>query len=54
MSIEAMMQKPLKNATANLLLTTHISVERDILKAIVELENSGVIISKPAMIRIEE
>ena len=53
-SIEAMMQKPLKNATANLLLTTHISVERDILKAIVELENSGVIISKPAMIRIEE
>ena len=52
-SIEAMMQKPLKNATANLLLTTHISVERDILKAIVELENSGVIISKPAMIRIE-
>ena len=53
-SIEAMMQKPLKNATANLLLTTHISIERDILKAIVELENSGVIISKPAMIRIEE
>lgn len=53
-SIEAMMQKPLKSATANLLLTTHISVERDILKAIVELENSGVIISKPAMIRIEE
>jgi homoserine dehydrogenase len=53
-SIEAMMQKPLKNGSANLLLTTHISVERDILKAIVELENSGVIISKPAMIRIEE
>ena len=53
-SIEAMMQKPLKNATANLLLTTHISIERDILKAITELENSGVIISKPAMIRIEE
>ncbi len=53
-SIEAMLQKPLKNATANLLLTTHISIERDILKAITELENSGVIISKPAMIRIEE
>ncbi|MDZ7818153.1 MAG: homoserine dehydrogenase [Aliarcobacter sp.] len=53
-SIEAMMQKPLKNGSANLLLTTHISVERDIVKAIVELENSGVIISKPAMIRIEE
>ena len=53
-SIEAMLQKPLKNATANLLLTTHTCVEKDILKAINELENSGVVISKPAMIRIEE
>jgi homoserine dehydrogenase len=53
-SIEAMMQKPLKNGSANLLLTTHTSIERDILKAMNELENSGVIISKPAMIRIEE
>lgn len=53
-SIEAMMQKPLKNATANLLLTTHTCIEKDILKAMNELENSGVIISKPAMIRIEE
>jgi homoserine dehydrogenase len=53
-SIEAMMQKPLKNGSANLLLTTHISVERDILKAITELENSGVVLCKPAMIRIEE
>ena len=49
-----MLQKPLKNATANLLLTTHICIEKDILKAINELENSGVVISKPAMIRIEE
>lgn len=53
-SIEAMLQKPLKNATANLLLTTHTCVEKDIIKAITELENSGVVISKPAMIRIEE
>ncbi|MDD2895014.1 MAG: homoserine dehydrogenase [Aliarcobacter sp.] len=53
-SIEAMMQKPLKNGSANLLLTTHISIERDILKAINELENSGVVLCKPAMIRIEE
>ncbi len=53
-SIEAMLQKPLKNATANLLLTTHTCIEKDILKAINELENSGVVISKPAMIRIEE
>jgi homoserine dehydrogenase len=53
-SIEAMMQKPLKNGSANLLLTTHTSIERDILKAINELENSGVVLCKPAMIRIEE
>ena len=53
-SIEAMLQKPLKNGSANLLLTTHISIEKDIMKAILELENSGVILSKPAMIRIEE
>ena len=53
-SIEAMLQKPLKNGSANLLLTTHISIEKDIIKAMTELENSGVILTKPAMIRIEE
>ena len=53
-SIEAMMQKPLKDDSANLLLTTHTCIEKDILKAIKELENSGVVLSKPAMIRIEE
>ena len=52
-SIEAMMQKPLKSQNANLLLTTHTCIERDILKAIKELENSGVVLSKPSMIRIE-
>ncbi len=49
-----MLQKPLKDESANLLLTTHTCMEKDILKAISELENSGVILSKPAMIRIEE
>lgn len=53
-SIEAMMQKPLKTQNANLLLTTHTCIEKDILKAINELENSGVVLAKPAMIRIEE
>lgn len=53
-SIEAMLQKPLKNGSANLLLTTHISIEKNIIKAMNELENSGVILTKPAMIRIEE
>lgn len=53
-SIENMMQKPISKNTANLLLTTHTCVEKDILKAIKELENSGVVISKPSMIRIED
>ena len=53
-SIEAMLQKPLKNGSANLLLTTHTCVEKDILKAMKEVENSGVVLVKPAMIRIEE
>ena len=49
-----MMQKPISNDTANLLLTTHTCVEKDILKAITELEHSGVVLRKPAMIRIED
>ena len=53
-SIENMMQKPISNDTANLLLTTHTCVEKDILKAITELEHSGVVLRKPAMIRIED
>ena len=53
-SIENMMQKPISNDTANLLLTTHTCIEKDILKAITELEHSGVVLRKPAMIRIED
>ncbi|MCG3701339.1 homoserine dehydrogenase [Aliarcobacter butzleri] len=53
-SIENMMQKPLKDSKANLLLTTHTCIEKDILKAIKELENSGVVLTKPNMIRIED
>lgn len=53
-SIENMMQKSKKEQKANLLLTTHTCVEKDILKAINELENSGVVLKKPAMIRIED
>ena len=39
---------------AILLLTTHTCVEKDILKAIYELEHSQVVLKKPAMIRIED
>ena len=53
-SIENMMQKAKKDEKANLLLTTHTCVEKDILKAIYELEHSQVVLKKPAMIRIED
>ena len=49
-----MMQKAKKDEKANLLLTTHTCVEKDILKAIYELEHSQVVLKKPAMIRIED
>ena len=53
-SIENMMQKAKKDEKANLLLTTHTCIEKDILKAINELEHSQVVLKKPAMIRIED
>lgn len=53
-SVETMLQKPLDEQKANLLLSTHTSVEKDILKALSELENSGVVLIKPIMIRIEQ
>lgn len=53
-SIENMMQKSKKDEKANLLLTTHTCIEKDILKAINELEHSQVVLKKPAMIRIED
>lgn len=53
-SIENMMQKTKKDEKANLLLTTHTCIEKDILKAINELEHSQVVLKKPAMIRIED
>lgn len=53
-SIKTMLQKPLTSNSANLLLSTHTSLERNIIKAMKELENSGVVLSKPAMIRIED
>ncbi len=53
-SIKTMLQKPLTSNSANLLLSTHTSLEKNIIKAMKELENSGVVLSKPAMIRIED
>lgn len=53
-SIEAMIQKPLSNQKATLLLSTHICSEKQIQEAIAQLQTLEFIHSKPAMIRIEE
>ena len=53
-SIKTMLQKPASNSKATLLLSTHTCKEKDIKEALVQLENSGVVLSTPAMIRIEE
>jgi len=53
-SIENMMQRAKENEKANLLLTTHTCIEKDILKAIDSLKHSKVVLSSPVMIRIED
>jgi len=53
-SIEKMIQKPFNKTCAHLLLSTHICVEKDIKDAMNALENSGVVTTKPVMIRIED
>ena len=53
-SIKTMLQKSASNNKANILLSTHTCKEKNIKDAIKDLENSKVVLSKPAMIRIEE
>ena len=53
-SIKTMVQKPLTDDKANLLLSTHSCKELDIKEALVELKTSGVLKTTPSMIRIEE
>ncbi len=53
-SIESMIQKPKTKNTANLLLSTHECLEKDIQKALNELKNQDFIEEKPFMMRIEE
>ena len=53
-SIKTMLQKSASNDKANILLSTHTCKEKNIKDAIKDLENSKVVLSKPAMIRIEE
>lgn len=52
-SIEKMIQKPLKDNAAHLLLSTHTCIEKNINDALKALEDASVVTEKPAMIRIE-
>lgn len=53
-SIENMVQKPRKNSSANLLLSTHVCKEKDINEALLKLEEKKLVLSTPSMIRIED
>ncbi|WP_072679717.1 homoserine dehydrogenase [Arcobacter sp. LA11] len=53
-SIEKMIQKPLNRTCAHLLLSTHTSIEKDIVDALNAIEEAGVVTAKPVMIRIED
>lgn len=53
-SIEKMIQKPLNKTCSHILLSTHTSVEKDIVDALKTIEEAGVVTAKPAMIRIED
>lgn len=51
-SIETMLQRPAKNTSANLLISTHMAVEKDIQKLIKDIAALDFVNSKPVMIRI--
>jgi len=53
-SIKNMVQKPIDSVSANLLLSTHLCNEKDIKEALEIFEKENLVLSKPAMIRIEE
>lgn len=53
-SIEKLIQKPLNKTCAHLLLSTHTSLEKEIIKALKALETQSAVTAKPVMIRIEE
>lgn len=53
-SIEKMIQKPLNRTCAHILLSTHTSIESDVVEALEKIEKAGVVTAKPVMIRIED
>jgi len=53
-SIEKMIQKPLNETCAHLLLSTHTCIEKDINEALKAIEEAGAVTEAPVMIRIED
>jgi len=53
-SIEKMIQKPLNTTCAHILIATHVCVEKDIVDALQQIEDAGVVTAKTMMIRIED
>lgn len=51
-SVETMLQRPASNESANLLISTHIAIEKDIQNLIKEIEILEFVNSTPVMIRI--
>ena len=51
-SVETMLQRPTTQTSANLLISTHIALEKDVQKLIKELEEQDFVNSTPVMIRI--
>ncbi len=51
-SIETMLQRPTENASANLLISTHMALEKDIQNMMTAIEKLDFVNAKPAMIRI--
>jgi len=51
-SVETMLQRPATQTSANLLISTHIALEKDVQKLIKELEAQDFVNTTPVMIRI--
>jgi homoserine dehydrogenase len=51
-SIETILQRPSRDASANLLISTHTAIEKDIQNMILSIEELDFVNSKPVMIRI--
>jgi len=51
-SVETMLQRPSTSGSANLLISTHIALEKDVQKLIKELEAQDFVNATPVMIRI--